>query len=233
METLFERTGSTLTLGDGSVASIPSNISALSILATNRFIPDSDYREDGYIYVNNKPVKKWYKNIDDVKVWFPTMKDIKTLQQRYDAIKKVYDEYWKNFNAPAFEAVMKVKKAHAKITHEFQGEYDPWWLYTASQDSPGQGGISFDWVDKPNKPINLEIGNNYYKTSKRLEQIGGRMWRFRKVLMQAINEKVYEIKGAWGDLLQVKVLDKVYWFQHGKHCWELIAGEGNFKTIEL
>ena len=156
------------------------------------------------------------------------LEDIKELQRRYNVVKQAYSLYWKNVCEPAFDAVLKAKKAHVKVTHKFQGDYDPWWLYTASEH-----GISFDWVDKPKNPINLKIGTEYYIASKRSEQLGGRLWKFKTVLMRAIYSKVYEVEGSTGDLLQVKVLDRIYWFQYGRYTWEVITSDDNFKSMEL
>lgn len=227
MEQVFSRTKSNLVVGDAN-ATIPEDILALSLLSTNLFIPNGEYKDDGYVYLNKKPIKKWFKNIEDVKVWFPILEDIKKLQTRYNIMKKAYTQYWKETDTPAFNAVVKVKEAHVKVTHKFTGGGDPWWLYTASER-----GISFDWVEKPENPIHLKIGTRYYKTSKRLEQLGRRVNMFRVILLSAIRSKVYKIKGNPGDMLQVKVLDSVYWFLFGIYTWELITANDNFKTIEL
>lgn len=226
MEEIFSRHGMTLTVA-GQKATIPQDISALSILVTNGFTPDGEYINDGYIYVDGKPVKKWFKTIGDVKVWFPIMEDVKRLQQRYNLVRARYFHYTQKYNSPAFDAIMKAGQAHTKITHDFSGDYPPWWLYKASL-----GGISFDWVDEPKEPINLDIGTTYYHTSQRLEELGRRAFRFKVILMEAINSKIYEVEGDWGDLLQVKVLTNVYWFQRTNH-WELITKDDTFKTIEL
>jgi hypothetical protein len=230
MEEIFSRTGSTLTVG-GTTATIPEDITALSILSNNSFVPKGEYRDDGYIYVDNKPVKKWFKSIEQIRVWFPVLEDIKNLQRRYKSVKEKYTKYWLTVNKPAYEAVVKVKKAHAKITHKYSGSYDPWWLYESKKW--GYSGISFDWVKEPENPVNLEIGNEYYRSTQRLEQLGGRVSMFRNVLMSALNSKVYKIKGECGELLQVKVLDTVYWYQHGRYVWEPITRDDSFKTIEL
>jgi len=227
MDTVFSRTGSTLDVG-GMTATLPGDMSALSLLAHNGFVPGGDYREDGYIYINGSPIRKWYKNIEAVKTWFPILNDIKKLQRRYNVVQKAYHDYWQKYGLPAYKAVMKVGKAHAKITHEFKGDYPPWWLYSASES-----GISWDWVGEPKKPVHPVIGTRYYKTSQRFQQLGGRVHIFRSVLLRAIRDKVYDIKGSYGKLLQVKVLDSVYWFQHGRHTWELITSDDTFKTVEL
>lgn len=123
---------------------------------------------------------------------------------------------------PAFEKVMKVGKAHARVTHQFEGDCDPWWLYTANK-YPGQRGIIFDWVDKPKKPLNIKVGNAYYRASQRLEDIGGRIYKFKVVLENAISRKIGVIEATEGQILQYKIGDRSYWFQRSRFSWEKLA----------
>jgi hypothetical protein len=74
-ETVFSREGSILTIA-GMQAEIPSDTTALSLLFNNKFISGGKYENDGYIYVDNKPVRKWFKNVENVKVWFPILEDL-------------------------------------------------------------------------------------------------------------------------------------------------------------
>jgi hypothetical protein len=228
---IMERT-STSVKANGMTASIPSDVSMITIFAQNPFISDGDYREDGWIYVNGNPVKKWFKNIERISVWFPILEDLHKLQKRYCVIKQRYQNYVKSIYHAAFAQVEKVGKAHAKITHNYEGDCDPWWLYT-SEKYPGQKGISWDWVNTPEKPLNLEIGNAYYKAEQRRAQIGGRVYRFRTVLEYAIREKITGIQGEQGQILQFKIGDRIYWFQKFQYTWKKLAfPEDNVMVVE-
>ena len=233
-ETIFTRTGTSLEVGDVT-ATLPGDVTALSLLYNNRLTPGGDYKEDGYVYVDGKPVKKWYKRVEDISVWFPVLEDIKGLQRRYDAMRAAYTRYLEETYKPAFGAVAKVKKAHAKVTHKFTGDCAPWWLYTFEKFT-GYPGMSWDWVDSiPAKPLHLDVGQRYYDAERRLEQLGGRVYRFRTVLRRAIEDRLYkmEIKGEYGDLLKVTVLVAVYWYTKDQFVWKLLASDDKYKSIEL
>jgi hypothetical protein len=229
----MERSGSVVKVADGMVANIPEDMSMFSVFAINDFVSSGEYREDGYVYVGEKLIKKWYKNVEDVLVWFPILKDIKKLQCRY---LKVLDEYRGYLNTEyhfAFKELVKVKKAHAIITHKYKGSCDPWWFYQTDKYE-GHEGISWDWIDKPDNPINLDIGNLYYRTEKRLQQLGGRVYRFRKVLEYAISDRILRVEGELGQILQFKVGDRIYWFNRSKYSWEKLAfPEDDVKVVEV
>lgn len=233
MKTIMERRGNVVTDADGMTSTIPSDVSMLSIFARNPFFNEGDYREDGFIYVDGKPVKKWFKKIEDVTIWFPILDGARKLQDRFYKVKQVYTDYLKNEYAEVCKQLLKVKKAHAYVTHEFDGTYAPWWLYKVSKWGDHEG-ISFDWVDTPKNPINLDIGNAYYKADQRLMQIGARVHKFRSILHYAIKAEAYKIKGESGDILQLKVGDKTYWFEFGRFAWEkMVFPEDNLKTVEI
>ena len=65
MESIMERTGTTVK-ANGMTATIPSTVSMLAVFGQNAFFPGGEYSEDGWIYVNGKPVKKWFRQVDGV-----------------------------------------------------------------------------------------------------------------------------------------------------------------------
>jgi hypothetical protein len=230
-ECIMEREGTTVT-AEGVTASIPGNISMIAMFGTNSFIPDGDYREDGWVYINDKPIKKWFNKIENILIWSPILNDIHKLQERYQKASQKYKDYLPKYNL-AYRQVEKVGKAHARVTHKYQGSCDPWWLYT-SEKYPGCKGLSWDWVETPKKPINLEVGNAYYKAEHRLRQIGSRAYVFQTTLEYAIKIKVNTIKGEEGQILQCKILDRVYWFKKSHYSWEKLAfPEDEVKVLEI
>lgn len=220
---LMKRTGSKVKV-EGKTASIPDNVSMISIFSQNAFISDGEYREDGWIYVGGVRKKKWFKNIENVSVWFPILKDLRKLQDRFLAVEQKRQDYIKKTFRRAFNKVMKVGIAHAKVTHKFEGGDDPWWLYRSNK-YPNQQGLIFDWVKTPKEPINQKIGDAYYKAEQRLQQLGGRAFKFRSVLEHAINKRIHEIKGleCQGQILQFKIGDRSYWFKKYMYTWEKLA----------
>lgn len=231
MKTVMERSGTAIK-ADGLEATIPNNVSMISVFAINSFIPNGNYNNDGWIYVNKKPVKKWFKKIEYISVWFPILNDLHKLQNRYLAVAKKYRCYLKKEYRIAFNSLVKVGKAHAKITHKFNGDCDPWWLYEADK-YPGQKGICWNWVKIPENPLNLEIGNTYYKIDQRLSQLTERVSKFRIILEWAICDKVYNIKGNDGQILQYKLSGRSYWFIRNRYVWDKLAfPEDDVKVVE-
>ena len=207
-------------------ASIPNNISMLSVFGTNGFVNKGDYREDGWVYVNKKPVKKWFRKVANILIWFPILNDVHKLQERYRKASQKYKDYMLKYHF-AYEQIEKVGKAHTNVVSDND---DRWWLYTSEK----QWGISWEWVEPPKKPINLEIGNTYYKVYHRLHQIIKRANMFQTVLEYAIEIKVNAIQGKENQILQCKVGDSIYWFKKGRHVWEKLAfPEDEIKVFEI
>ena len=71
---------------DGLTAKVPDNISMISVFGVNSFIDQGDYKEDGWIYVQNKPVRKWFKKLDDITYWHPILDDLHKLKNRLEII---------------------------------------------------------------------------------------------------------------------------------------------------
>ena len=145
--------------------------------------------------------------------------DIHKLQERYQKASQKYKDYLSKYRL-AYKQVEKVGKAHANVTNKYSGNDDPWWLYTSET---GCRGITWDWVETPKNPLNLEIGNAYYKAEHRLQQIGRRAYMFETILEDAIKIKVDAIKGDEGQILQCVVGDRSYWFKKSHYSWEKLA----------
>ncbi len=199
-------------------ATIPDDISMLSVFTMNDFIHGGNYRDDGWIYVDNKPIRKWFRKVDSVLLWFPKLRDLIYLQDKYDWIYRVYRKYNQEVYRPIAERLIKAKGAHARVTHKYKGNNDPWWFFTASEE-----GIGWDWVDTPAKPKNLALGDEYYRKSHRGDQLGSRVYLFRRVLEQAIASHVSKIKGNEGQILQFQLGEKIYWFERSRYSWNKVA----------
>lgn len=222
---LIERKESKVNV-NGMKATIPNDESMLSVFSNNEFLADATYSQDGWIYIDKKPVKKWFRSISDIRVWFPILEDVNKLHKRYQKVKKGYKKFLEEKFRKVYDDVVKVKKAHAKITHKYSGNYDPWWLFTVSET-----GISFDWVKKPEKPKNLEIGNNYYKNERRLEQYSRWVNKFRIVLKFAIDQKLSKVEGKTGEILQLTMNDEIFLFRYEKYSWNWLSFDSKIKTI--
>lgn len=219
---VMERRGKEVTL-DGMRTEIPGDVSILSIFTTNSFIPNGHYHEDGFIYVNKEPIKKWFKKINDVTIWFPILSNIHKLQARFYRVKKAYKKYLKDTYLTAFNKLRSVKKAH--VLND-QG----WMVFTASKE-----GISWNWMSGiPENPVNVEIGTEYHKAEQRLYQLGSRVHKFRTTMEYALEKRLFNVKGENGDVLQLKVGKKIYWYQYFKYSWkQFVSPEDKIKKIEI
>jgi len=191
MEMIMERNSDgKVTIGDNS-ATIPKNELALFMFGTNPVFDKAEYRKDGLIYVDDKPVRKWFRdcylpggNSRGVRIWQPILSDIVSLEARRwrmkERVEKFYNDVWK----PAFELVVKAGGAHAEPTHKFTGD-KTWWLYTI-HDYGDSHSISFDWVDTPTEPKAHETGQQYYLLDRQMERYYGYANRFNVVLESAI-----------------------------------------------
>lgn len=206
-----------VTLPNASIK-IPKNMTALSMLAMNRVVDHGEYREDGWIYVNDKRIKKWFQRIypehgSNTLIWLPVLKDIPKLEARMWRMRERYNRYANEAWRPAYNRVVEVKQAHAKPTfHKDKG----WWLYTSRIYQNDQYSIGFDWVDEdePETIINQTIGQAYYDADHKLTQYGHYLFCFRGVLEAAINKLLregYPPKNM-GTTLRLIVNNRNYWY---------------------
>jgi len=209
---------------------IPNNTSALMVFANNSVSSeDRDYREDGWVYNDQgEKIKKWYKRINDILVWFPIMDDIIKIEERLKVQVDRARTYHNKILLPVYEELKKVGKAHAKVTHKYSGDMDPYWLYTYNNNKGERSeGISFKWVDKPEDPLNLGIGNAYYNYDNRFTELSTRAGMFKSILEHSIKRKTYDIPGNYGEQLCINVNESYYWFVHGGHTWEPLSFPDN------
>jgi hypothetical protein len=183
------------------VAKVPADKSALSFLADGNIIhKGEDYTVDeDWVYLEGKPIRKQLHfisgheyNRDRVRVWKPNLKNSARLEERYwrqvETVKDFHENHWR----PAFRAIVEAGgKAHVKPTHKFSGDQNKWWLYNADEI-----GISFDWVDAPEKPINKKLGSVFYTIDKQSERTYNRRRLFRLALETAFIWELDECTGT-------------------------------------
>jgi len=210
-----------VTLSTGEKARIPEDTSILNIFTHNKFINKANYKDDGYVYIGKRKIKKWYKKIEGVLVWFPTLNDVHRLQDRW---KKVMETRKNYFCCEYRKAVNQLKKV--KIAH-FNSKGD--WRYYHCRD----GGIGWEYAKIDEKPVNVKIGTHYHKINERMDELGRRSWMFKKVLEKAIYNHVWPIKGEFGNIVRVKVDDLYYWYIFKGHGWEKMDIDERFREIEI
>jgi hypothetical protein len=189
--------------------------------------PGEENRADGWIYKKGKPDRKWFDQIQGIWIWEPKLKNIPALEEKYwkmvQYARKFHEECWH----PAAQALIAVGEAHAQIDHQYVGQIPPWWLYKANEE----GSIGFEWVDEPENPINLKIGQAFYQLENKAKQVYGRKWKFKVVFERALEKWIFKEVGypkCGEQTLRVTINNRIYWFcsrlnRHGIAVWEKLA----------
>lgn len=246
MGTIMERNESgEVQMGETSFK-VPTNRTALNVLGSNHGIESgSRYKEDGWVYIDNRRVKKWFTHVshDDsnpVRIWHPKLDDIKTIEEKYTKVNKMCHKLWINEFQPAFNLIVELGGAHAHLTHKHTGNKD-WWHYVVRTFDDDAPSISFDWVTEPRKPINLQAGQTYYAIDRRMHRYGAYVNKFKIVLSRAIarhlskNFKDSEV----GTILDLQINGRSYWYvsyrdKYNFTEWQKIAWpQNNVVTVEL
>lgn len=221
---------------------IPLDKSMLSIFATgaNAMIKNGHYKEDGWIYVGKKKVKKWFSRWENLRVWEPVLNDVAALERRYQRVLDFRKKEHETKFDPIFEKLAKVEKAHAQPTHKYTGDRQ-WWIWRVS-DSPYGKCYGFDWVDEPETPLHHDIGQKFYEVDRRMHDIGKRVWAFRIILERAIEKYLMdnhkpEIKDE-GTVFQLILNGRTYWYiccvENAYAFWKQEAWPGDkMKIVEL
>ena len=223
---------------------MPKDTTALSMLANNQLINNGEYKEDGWIYVDGKRVKKWFKQYypdmnNTVRLWPPVLDDLQKLETRYvnmiSRTNKFYNETYK----PLFNKLLQVGKAHAEpiYNHKRDGK---WWLYKMKSHNDFDY-ISFDWVDAPSKPLNHELGQQYYLTEHRLYKYYSYNAKFRGIMAVAIDrflDKNCSDRRKADAVLRLSINDRDYWYrcrfnQYGVLVWTKIVWTVESDIIEI
>lgn len=154
---------------------VPPDQLAVSVMSHNHIQDGDDFRVDGWVYNKGERTRKWLSRLNDNGerhlIWHPKLDDLPALElKRWKAV-VYWDKFHKEVWHPAFQALWEVKQAHAQVLHPYKGEkIQPWWLYTASDDGMGPA-FGYNWVDMPQEPLNLEVGNRLYQVEQRTKEI--------------------------------------------------------------
>lgn len=229
-----------------TVCTVPADRSMLSVFGGNSSVlVGGDYRTDGWVYLGEKKIKKWFIRQENVRIWEPVKNDIAKLEARYWRVLKYAGKYLAEKYRPAATALVKVRKAHVKVTHKYEGtNIGPWWLYNGRPTTDSDwGGISFDWVPTPKKPVHLEIGTTYYNVSNRQDELWGRVSKFRKILDSAIEGLLFSKEHRpttreFGRTLKLTINGRIYWYtcvSQGVAWWQKInwPEDMEMKIIDL
>jgi len=223
MEMIMERNSKGEVNIGGNRITIPTDELALNMLALNPVFDRAEYRKDGWIYVDNKPVRKWFRdcyapdgNSGAVRIWPPILSDIATLEARRWQMKERVDQFHNEIFKPAYDAMIEAGEAHVKPTHKFTGE-KKWWRYYRIDHPGSQPALSWDWVDDPGEPENYEIGQRYYNLDLQLTRYYGYVSKFTTALKAAIHKYLWKEHKpeTTGITLRLVLNGRNYWYVSG------------------
>jgi hypothetical protein len=228
---------------------VPENRSALSVVGFNTVWSSGDYREDGWVYIDDKPVHKWFVHINGVRVWEPRLTDLNHLYKLFKKVKNANTKHWnkiedilKQLWSKAGKRTTEIK-AHCIPTHKFEWYDDtqPWWVFKVQPFNRDDGtealSFSFDWLDtKPEKVLNRKLGEALYQaeqywwgsTSPRLGKVRSVFYTaMKRTLPEAIDEKV----------ICMKFDEDTFWFytkrtQYGFQ-WEMFDDVYKFEIKDM
>ncbi len=164
---------------------IPQGISVLSMIHNNPQMYE-DFREDGWVYVNDKPVRKWYINLDGPKIrfWHPKLDDLAYCEEkRWKAVqirKKEFANIWNDIHE-------QVKRFGDFICHY---NNRPVAVRRYINDY-GISVIGWGSVDDDDLPVNQELGDTYFAIEERVRQVNERKRWFGLAFMRALEKHWY------------------------------------------
>jgi hypothetical protein len=145
--------------------SVPNDRSALSILGVNQITDGGDYRNDGYVYVGGKRVKRWCSRFDGVRIWEPHLNDLMLMHRVWKRAKNRNDKA----NEQIWTIVELIRRTGKKIAHcepvNYRENKTQWWQYRIDSVN-GVPGLGFDWIDKPKKLVNHRLGQQLYSRDR-------------------------------------------------------------------
>lgn len=156
---------------------IPTTYSAMCILGNNSINDGDDFREDYYVYRNNKPVRKWFTTISNYRVWPPNLNNPKELENKYVAIRSKVLSQWEKVRELANYIYSKGGSAHAKPTHRYTISSDGknYWLYNFDRKDGGRLSWHFNWCKEPTEKINQDLGQRFYELNARADIMANRL----------------------------------------------------------
>lgn len=222
MGMIIERNCDGVVKAGNTTCEIPQDMSMLAVLGNNPMIHSAKYKEDGWIYVDDKRVQKWFRRWDRINVWPPVLEDVAALEDRRWKVLQKTNEFYAKTWKPVFDEMIQAGKAHAKPTHNYVGDRQ-WWLYRVSDFDERYltRFISFDWVDEPEEKLNQELGQKYYEIDRQLERYYKYSGLFRTILGVAIDHHLRDNYPPERDGITLKFVinGRVYWYNSVMgHC---------------
>lgn len=216
MTVVMKRKGEDARIGDTHIK-LPTNVTVLSLIGTNTVQDGFIFNDDWWVYKNENgklvKVKKWFSQIEGIIVWPPILEDIKKLEQRYQNIKAKRDNFIKTRWEPIYNKLMENEKAHVFPKYVENNKDKEWWLYSIRHVGDNHY-IGFDWVEGPQKPINVELGTEYYEVERKLSRYNKYVHMFSTVLHKAIDRFLRKnAPTKTNQILKLVINGRNYWYR--------------------
>lgn len=210
-------------------------------------INEGECKEDGYVYLNGKPVRKWHVRVCDCRIWEPKLDDIPYLYRLYKKTKEANTKQW-NRIAKIMEELWTLRTskkathvtAHAIPNHHFEWnkKSKPWWEYTIDKRLNNALSFSFQWVDeKPKKIINHKLGQLLYEQERRWwDTCLKRSGKARTVFYEAMKKSLP--KATENRVISLQFENDTFWFyttSHGMgyYLWEMFDDRYKFEMRRI
>ena len=218
-------------------AQIPQDRSMIGIIATNGLINGGQYREDGWVYYQDVPIRKWHTQIEGHRIWEPRLEDLPNLYRILLKTKAADNAQWKKIQV-VIDKLWKQSKggrevvAHAFPTHH-AGQSEEWWSYNIHDDGFGYGvSFGFRWIPKPKKLINHKLGQELYELERRWWDNTCRRYNLARTIFYYAMKKSLP-KATENTVISLQFGDDTYWFRSQSkgpkiHWWEMFEDRYKF-----
>lgn len=206
---------------------VSTDRTALSLfIKGNKFIPDSEFCEDGYIHVNGKPVSKWFISLGGWQgstIWEPKLNNISLLEEKRW---RTY-QYAKQFELNNSDKIQELIKSNTPFVGNYKAPKHEGDVYFR-QLYENSDSFCWNWVETPTTnfgvkkedyPRRQDLCNAWFKYEKRSFTLWHRFGKTNNALMQAIKkqyiEKLYAMKIT--PCLHLSINKRDYWIKINKN----------------
>lgn len=214
---------------------IPNDISVLSMIH-NCPQDNEDFQKDGWVYVNGKPVRKWFIYLDGqrIRCWEPKLSDLSFCEaKRWKAVqyqKRQFEGLWES-------VTKKVKEIGGDLCCRL---HDGFARIRCYENEYGQDVIGWNWEDENCQSVfNQELGDTYFAVEKRTREINERRRWFGLVFMRSLELHWWNSKpDPMIRNFHYVINGRDYWFTESPNRFptnrvEIISYPEDVQTVEI
>lgn len=236
--------------GNTISAKIPTNRSMLGIIGVNGLISGGEYRNDGWVYWNEQPVRKWHTTFERIRIWEPKFDNLPALYRLYKKTRGKNDVAWQNISSVLHQIWKRGPRknneviAHALPTHTFEWNKDtqPWWVFKVHNETHGELkglSFSFNWIDegKPDVLVNHDLGQKLYDLERRWwDTTCARASKVRTIFFEAMKRSLP--KPTAYKVISMQFGEDTFWFrtemvQGGYWIWKMFDDQYQFEIKKV